>query len=90
MAFLTTYFSHRPHTRHDLAIALMIWPAFGVLLGLTMRKIFSAALRRKSHEDTIAKLGAMNLRALQPERKLSRKYHERTARAGDVLQGAEK
>jgi hypothetical protein len=90
MAFLTTYFLHRPHTRHELAIALMIWPAFGVLFGLTMWKIFSAALRRKSHEDTVAKLGAMNLRVLEPERKLTRKYPERTTRPGDILQGAEK
>jgi hypothetical protein len=87
MPFLTT---HRPHTQHDLAIALMIWPAFGVLFGLTMWKIFSAALRRKSHEGTIAKLGAMKSRVLEPERKLPRKYHERMARAADVLQGAEK
>jgi hypothetical protein len=79
-----------PHARHDLAIALMIWPAFHVLFGLTMWKMFSAALRRKSHEDTIAKLGAMNLRVLEPERKLPRKHHERAARAEDVLQGAEK
>jgi len=90
MAFLTTYFSHRPHTRHDLAVALIIWPAFGVLFELTMWKLFSAALMRKNHEDTKVKLGAVNLRVLEPERKLPRKYHERTACVGDVLQGAEK
>jgi hypothetical protein len=81
MAFLTTYFSHRPHARHDLAIALMIWPAVGVLFEMTMWKIFSAALRHKSHEDTIAKLGAVNLRVLEPERKLRSKGEGPKARA---------
>jgi hypothetical protein len=52
MAFLTSYFSPRPHIRHELAVALMIWPAFGVLFGLTMWKVYSAALRRKNQEDT--------------------------------------
>ncbi len=39
MTFLSSYFSPPPHTRHELAVALMIWPPVGILFGLLLWKI---------------------------------------------------